>query len=65
MVGKLSMRVIALEVAVETKTKDNVFVNLVVSVQYQVRAIRSDGGPERAAVVSELRVHVRGAESPC
>ena len=33
--GKLSMRVQQLDVAVETKTRDNVFVTLVVSVQYQ------------------------------
>mmetsp|Transcript_21665 Transcript_21665/g.73655 ORF Transcript_21665/g.73655 Transcript_21665/m.73655 type:complete len:285 (+) Transcript_21665:85-939(+) len=34
--GKLSMRIQQLDVAVETKTKDNVFITLVVSVQYQV-----------------------------
>lgn len=33
--GKLSLRVQQLDVAVETKTKDNVFVTMVVSVQYQ------------------------------
>ncbi|WIA14777.1 hypothetical protein OEZ85_003261 [Tetradesmus obliquus] len=35
--GILSLRVQQLEVKCETKTKDNVFVTLVVSVQYQVR----------------------------
>lgn len=30
------MRIQQLDVSVETKTRDNVFVNLVVSVQYQV-----------------------------
>lgn len=35
--GKLSLRVQQLDVQCETKTKDNVFVNLRVSVQYQVR----------------------------
>ncbi|KAG2447449.1 hypothetical protein HYH02_007774 [Chlamydomonas schloesseri] len=35
--GTLSLRVQQLDVKCETKTKDNVFVNLVVSVQYQVR----------------------------
>jgi len=34
--GKISMRIQQLDVAVETKTKDNVFITLVVSVQYQV-----------------------------
>eukprot|EP01024_Parvocaulis_polyphysoides_P031346 TRINITY_DN2835_c0_g7_i1.p1 TRINITY_DN2835_c0_g7~~TRINITY_DN2835_c0_g7_i1.p1 ORF type:complete len:286 (-),score=43.54 TRINITY_DN2835_c0_g7_i1:118-975(-) len=34
--GKLSLRVQQLDVTCETKTKDNVFVNVVVSVQYQV-----------------------------
>lgn len=34
--GELSLRIQQLDVAVETKTKDNVFVTLVVSVQYQV-----------------------------
>lgn len=34
--GLISLRVQQLDVRVETKTKDNVFVNLVVSVQYQV-----------------------------
>jgi len=35
-VGRLSMRLKQLNVDVETKTKDNVFVRIVVSVQYQV-----------------------------
>eukprot|EP00878_Enallax_costatus_P002890 GHUV01003084.1.p1 GENE.GHUV01003084.1~~GHUV01003084.1.p1 ORF type:complete len:209 (+),score=53.42 GHUV01003084.1:324-950(+) len=35
--GRVSLRVQQLEVKCETKTKDNVFVTLVVSVQYQVR----------------------------
>jgi regulator of protease activity HflC (stomatin/prohibitin superfamily) len=34
--GYLSLRIQQLDVAVETKTKDNVFITLVVSVQYQV-----------------------------
>lgn len=34
--GKVSLRIQQLPVACETKTKDNVFVNVVVSVQYQV-----------------------------
>lgn len=34
--GSLSLRVIQLDVRAETKTKDNVFVTLTVSVQYQV-----------------------------
>mmetsp|Transcript_8283 Transcript_8283/g.31149 ORF Transcript_8283/g.31149 Transcript_8283/m.31149 type:complete len:297 (-) Transcript_8283:2950-3840(-) len=34
--GRVSVRVQALDVNCETKTKDNVFVNVVVSVQYQV-----------------------------
>jgi len=34
--GRLNMRIQQLDVSVETKTRDNVFVNLVVSVQYQV-----------------------------
>ena len=37
--GKLSLRVQQLDVRVDTKTKDNVFVRIVVSVQYQVRGI--------------------------
>ena len=36
LVGKLSFRVQQLNVRVETKTLDNVFINAVVSVQYQV-----------------------------
>ncbi|KXZ48060.1 hypothetical protein GPECTOR_30g155 [Gonium pectorale] len=35
--GSLSLRVQQLDVRCETKTKDNVFVTLVISVQYQVR----------------------------
>jgi hypothetical protein len=35
-VGRLSFRVQQLNVRVETKTLDNVFLNAVVSVQYQV-----------------------------
>lgn len=35
-VARLSLRVQQLDVRIETKTKDNVFVNVVVSVQYQV-----------------------------
>lgn len=35
--GAVSLRIQQLDVACETKTKDNVFVNVVVSVQYQVR----------------------------
>lgn len=34
--GSLSLRVQQLEVTCETKSKDNVFVHLVVSIQYQV-----------------------------
>jgi len=36
MVGKVSTRVQQLDVRVETKTLDNVFITAVVSVQYQV-----------------------------
>ena len=36
--GKVSLRVQQLDVACETKSRDNVFVQIVVSVQYQVRA---------------------------
>ena len=35
-VGRVSLRVRQLDVNCETKTKDNVFVNVVISVQYQV-----------------------------
>ena len=35
-VGKVSLRMRQLDVACETKTKDNVFVNVVISVQYRV-----------------------------
>ena len=34
--GKLSLRILQLDVVVETKTKDNVFVKVKVSVQYKV-----------------------------
>ena len=34
--GTLSLRIQQLDVKIETKTKDNVFVNVVVSVQYHV-----------------------------
>eukprot|EP00879_Flechtneria_rotunda_P006342 GHRR01006666.1.p1 GENE.GHRR01006666.1~~GHRR01006666.1.p1 ORF type:complete len:149 (+),score=21.20 GHRR01006666.1:183-629(+) len=37
--GLLSLRVQQLDVACETKTRDNVFVTIVVSVQYQVRLL--------------------------
>jgi regulator of protease activity HflC (stomatin/prohibitin superfamily) len=36
--GRLSLRIQQLDVMVETKTKDNVFVRVIVSVQYHVRA---------------------------
>lgn len=36
--GRLSLRVKQLNVSVDTKTKDNVFVNVVVCIQYQVIA---------------------------
>ena len=36
--GRLSLRVRQLHVSVDTKTKDNVFVNVVVCIQYQVIA---------------------------
>lgn len=36
--GRLSLRVQQLEVGCQTKTKDNVFVTLVVVIQYQVSA---------------------------
>ena len=36
--GKVSLRVQQLDVACETKSRDNVFVQIVVSVQYQVRS---------------------------
>jgi len=36
LVGRLSYRVQQLDVKVETKTLDNVFINTVVSIQYQV-----------------------------
>jgi regulator of protease activity HflC (stomatin/prohibitin superfamily) len=36
LVGRLSFRVQQLDVRVETKTSDNVFLTAVVSVQYQV-----------------------------
>jgi len=36
--GKLSMRIMQLDVPVETKTEDNVFVNVSISVQYYVLA---------------------------
>lgn len=36
LVGKLSFRVQQLNVRVETKTMDNVFITAVVSVQYQI-----------------------------
>lgn len=35
--GKVSLRVHELNVKLETKTKDNVFVEVTTSVQYQVR----------------------------
>lgn len=41
--GAVSLRIQQLDVACETKTKDNVFVNVVVSVQYQVRPLNHDG----------------------
>merc|ERR1711997_906249 len=36
LVGRMSYRVQQLDVKVETKTMDNVFINTVVSIQYQV-----------------------------
>ena len=38
--GKVSLRVQQLDVACETKSRDNVFVQIVVSVQYQARSLR-------------------------
>jgi regulator of protease activity HflC (stomatin/prohibitin superfamily) len=39
--GTLSMRVRQLDVTIETKTRDNVFVTMVVSVQYQVQETKA------------------------
>ena len=38
--GRLSLRVLQLDVPVETKTKDNVFIKLAISVQYRVKEDR-------------------------
>jgi regulator of protease activity HflC (stomatin/prohibitin superfamily) len=43
--GRVSMRVRQLEVQCATKTKDNVFVTLVVVVQYQVSRHTAQGPP--------------------
>ena len=56
--GKVSLRVQQLDVACETKSRDNVFVQIVVSVQYQVR------GAERAEP-DISRVWCRSRESQC
>ncbi len=45
--GSLSLRVQQLDVRCETKTKDNVFVTIVISVQYQVRGAVRRGGAEK------------------
>ncbi len=39
-VGRISLRVLQLDVPVETKTQDNVFIKLSISVQYLVKADR-------------------------
>jgi len=39
-VGRISLRVLQLDVPVETKTKDNVFIKLAISVQYRVKPDR-------------------------
>lgn len=49
--GQLSLRVQQLEVRCETKTKDNVFITLMISVMYQVkRVLLYEDGPPPAAV---------------
>jgi len=40
--GTINMRIRQLDVSVETKTRDNVFVHLVVSVQYQVHDVLAE-----------------------
>jgi regulator of protease activity HflC (stomatin/prohibitin superfamily) len=56
--GQLSLRVQQLEVRCETKTKDNVFVTLMVSVQYQVkRVLLYEDGPPPAAFYKLTNSH--------
>jgi len=56
--GHLSLRVQQLDVRCETKTKDNVFVTLVVSVQYQVkRVLLYEDGPPPAAFYKLTNSH--------
>lgn len=51
MSGHVSLRIQQLDVACETKTKDNVFVNVVVSVQYQVRLLTHENLARTVTVV--------------
>ena len=51
--GHVSLRVAQLEVGVETKTEDNVFVHLTVSVQYLVKRERS------SRLITSFRIRVR------
>lgn len=56
--GSLSLRVQQLDVKCETKTRDNVFVTIVVSVQYQVkRALLFEEGPPPAAFYKLTNSH--------
>jgi regulator of protease activity HflC (stomatin/prohibitin superfamily) len=56
--GNLSLRVQQLEVRCETKTRDNVFVTVMVSVQYQVkRVLLYEDGPPPAAYYKLTNSH--------
>jgi regulator of protease activity HflC (stomatin/prohibitin superfamily) len=56
--GNLSLRVQQLEVRCETKTRDNVFVTVMVSVQYQVkRVLLYEDGPPPAAFYKLTNSH--------
>lgn len=48
--GRLNMRIQQLDVGCETKTRDNVFVKIIISVQYQVRTLQAnlESSPTRA-----------------
>lgn len=62
--GYLSLRVQQLDVRCDTKTKDNVFVTIVVSVQYQVCSVVNPSPARIIQLCSGLcKVHARRAPS--
>eukprot|EP00955_Chlamydomonas_euryale_P035143 350013-Chlamydomonas_euryale.AAC.2 len=61
--GTLSLRVQQLDVTCETKSKDNVFIKLVISVQFQVGCVHLGALWPRLGRVLVVSVQCRGARA--